>query len=548
MTQYWPEAIFGTALDMQNPYWIMNRMQNRLSKRRYMFNASLKWDITDWVNVTGRVRVDNSDQDSFEEYYASTRGTFTEGSSKGYYGHTKQNDRSVYADVLASINKNFWDDKISLNANIGASINDMQEDAMYVKGGLAQITNKFHIGNINMNTSKRNESKWHDQVQSIFASAEVGWNHQLYLTLTGRNDWASQLAFTSKGSYFYPSVGLSWLISESFKLPEAISYLKVRGSWAEVASSPSRYLTQMQYTYNEQTNTYEYPANHYNTDLKPENTKSWEFGLNAKFLKNRINFDMTLYRSNTYNQTFYVDASASSGYKKNIVQTGNIQNRGIELAVGYSDTFNKVKVSTNFTYTINENEIVSLANGAINQNTGEVIHMDYYSKGTLGISGGPTLRLYEGGTMGDIYINQRLRQSPNGYIWRDPADGTVAIENTEYRKIGSVLPKYHLGWNGNVAWNGLSLGFAFTARVGGLVVSDTQAMLDNYGVSETSAIARQNGGVWIGDSQVDAEDYYKKVSTAIGTYYTYSATNVRLSELSLSYHCLLYTSPSPRDS
>ena len=513
----------------------MNRMQNRLSKRRYMFNASLKWDITDWVNVTGRVRVDNSDQDSFEEYYASTRGTFTEGSSKGYYGHTKQNDRSVYADVLASINKNFWDDKISLNANIGASINDMQEDAMYVKGGLAQITNKFHIGNINMNTSKRNESKWHDRVQSIFASAEVGWNHQLYLTLTGRNDWASQLAFTSKGSYFYPSVGLSWLISESFKLPEAISYLKVRGSWAEVASSPSRYLTQMQYTYNEQTNTYEYPANHYNTDLKPENTKSWEFGLNAKFLKNRINFDMTLYRSNTYNQTFYVDASASSGYKKNIVQTGNIQNRGIELAVGYSDTFNKVKVSTNFTYTINENEIVSLANGAINQNTGEVIHMDYYSKGTLGISGGPTLRLYEGGTMGDIYINQRLRQSPNGYIWRDPADGTVAIENTEYRKIGSVLPKYHLGWNGNVAWNGLSLGFAFTARVGGLVVSDTQAMLDNYGVSETSAIARQNGGVWIGDSQVDAEDYYKKVSTAIGTYYTYSATNVRLSELSLSY-------------
>lgn len=92
-----------------------------------------------------------------------------------------------------------------------------------------------------------------------------------------------------------------------------------------------------------------------------------------------------------------------------------------------------------------------------------------------------------------------------------------------------------MGWNGNVAWNGLSLGFAFTARVGGLVVSDTQAMLDNYGVSETSAIARQNGGVWIGDSQVDAEDYYKKVSTAIGTYYTYSATNVRLSELSLSY-------------
>lgn len=129
---------------------------------------------------------------------------------------------------------------------------------------------------------------------------------------------------------------------------------------------------------------------------------------------------MTFYRSNTFNQTFYVDASASSGYKNNIVQTGNIQNQGIELALGYSDTFDKVKVSTNFTYTLNQNKIVSLANGAINPETGEAIEMEYYSKGTLGTSGGPTLRLYENGSMGDIYINQRLRQSPNGYIWKDP--------------------------------------------------------------------------------------------------------------------------------
>lgn len=535
MVQYWPESIFGTDLDMQNPYWIMNRMQNELSKRRYMFNASLKWDIADWVNVAGRVRVDNSDSDSYEKYYASTRGTFTESSSKGFYGHTKQNDRSVYADVMASINKNFLNDKLSLNATIGASINDMQEDVMYFKGGLEQIPNFFHFGNINVNTSKRNESKWHDQVQSVFASAELGWDHQLYLTMTGRNDWASQLAFTSKGSYFYPSFGLSWLISESIKLPAAISYLKVRGSWAEVASSPSRYLTQMQYTYNEQTNTYEYPSSHYNTDLKPENTKSWELGINAKFLNNRINWDMTFYRSNTFNQTFYVDASASSGYKNNIVQTGNIQNQGIELALGYSDTFNKVKVSTNFTYTLNQNKIVSLANGATNPETGEAIEMEYYSKGTLGTSGGPTLRLYENGSMGDIYINQRLRQSPNGYIWKDPSNGSLAIENTEYRKIGSILPKYHLGWNGNVAWKGWNLGFAFTGRFGGLVVSDTQAFIDKYGVSESSAAARQAGGVWVGDSKVDAEEYYSKVTTAVGTYYTYSATNIRLSELSLSY-------------
>ena len=92
--------------------------------------------------------------------------------------------------------------------------------------------------------------------------------------------------------------------------------------------------------------------------------------------------------------------------------------------------------------------------------------MEYYSKGTLGTSGGPTLRLYENGSMGDIYINQRLRQSPNGYIWKDPSNGSLAIENTEYRKVGSILPKYYLGWNGSVAWKGWNLGFAFTGRFG----------------------------------------------------------------------------------
>lgn len=534
MVQYWPTSIFGSELDMQNPYWIMNRMNTSMSKRRYIFNASLKWEITDWINIAGRVKIDDSNFDTYKKFHASTNATFTEGSNKGFYRHGKQNNRSFYGDVLANISKNFIDGKFSVNANIGASINDLREDNFYYSGGLATIPNFFHLGNINPDISKRNEIAWHDQTQSVFASVELGWNHMLYLTATGRNDWASQLAYTNKMSYFYPSVGLSWVVSESFKLPDAISYLKIRASWAEVASAPQRYLTLMQYKYNEQTNNYEYPSNHYDTNLKPENTKSWELGLNAKFLKSRINLDMTLYRSNTYNQTFYVDASSSSGYKKNIVQTGNIQNQGIELSLGYTDTFNKVKVSTNFTYTLNQNKIVSLANGAVNPETGEIISMDYYSKGVLGVSGGPTLRLYEGGTMGDIYINQRLRQSPNGYVWVSPA-GEVQLENTDYRKAGSILPKYHLGWNGNVSWKGLNFGFAFAGRFGGLVVSDTQAYLDRYGVSKISADMRDAGGIAINSGKVQAQNYYETVSAAIGTYYTYSATNIRLSELSLNY-------------
>lgn len=534
MLQHWPSSVFGTDLSMQNPYWIMNRMLNSLSKRRYMFNASLKWDITPWLNVVGRLRADHSDFDSYDKRYASTNTTFTEGSTKGYYRHAKQNDRTWYGDVIASLSKNFVDNKLSLNVNLGASVLDQREDQSYFEGGLKKLPNFFHYGNININTSKRNEFAWHDQTQSVFASGEIGWDHWLYLTLTGRNDWASQLAFTSKGSYFYPSVGLSMLLSELFKLPEPFSYFKVRGSWAEVASAPGRYLTLKQYMYNEQTGDYSYPNDHYNTDLRPENTKSWELGVNARLFRSRVNVDLTLYRSNTFNQTFRVDASASSGYKYNIVQTGNIRNQGIELGLGYSDTFGPVKVSTNLTYTLNENKVMQLANGAIDPETSEAIEMDYYSKGVLGISGGPTIRLTEGGTMGDLYINQRLRQSPNGYIWMN--SGKVELETTAYRKIGTILPKYHLGWSGNIAWKGIDFGFVFSGRIGGLVVSDTQAVLDKYGVSSATARTRDAGTtLLIGDNNADIRHYYETIASAPGTYYTYSATNFRLSELTLNY-------------
>ena len=536
MVQYWPTSLYGAELNMQNPYWVMNRMNNTSNKRRYILNASLKWDITKWINITGRVKVDNLDMDAYKKFYASTNTTFTEGSNKGLYKHTKQNDRSIYADALVNISKNFLDEKLSLNVNLGTSLNDTRHDNMYYSGGLKTIPNFFHIGNIATNISKRGESAWHDQSQSVFFSGEIGWNHELYLTVTGRNDWDSRLAYTSKESYFYPSVGLSAVISEMVKLPEVISYLKVRASWAEVASAPNRYLTLLQYSYNDQTDIYEYPSTHYDTNLKPENTKSWELGLNAKFLKNRINMDFTWYKSNTFNQTFYVEASASSGYKQNIVQTGNIQNQGIEFALGYSDTYNKDwRFSTNFTYTLNQNKIKRLANGALNPDTGEPIVMEYLSKGVLGAGSGPTIRLTEGGTMGDIYTNQRLRQSPNGYIWVDPQTNEVALETTEYKKLGSVLPKYHLGWTGSIGWKDINLSFAFTGRFGGLVVSDTQAYMDRYGVSQASAQARDAGGVKVNDGMVSARNYYEQISNAISTYYVYSATNIRLSELSLSY-------------
>lgn len=528
MEQYWPTSKFSTAESMQNPYWILNRMTNEMKKQRYMLNASLKYDITDWLNVMARVRVDNSVQDSYNKRYATTSGTFTEGSNKGYYGHGTQNDRSTYADVIANISKT-WEDW-SLHVNLGASIDDKQSSGTVFNGGLKTIPNFFHYGNINKNISKRNESAWHEQTQSVFASAEVGWNRMVYLTLTGRNDWDSKLAYTNQMSFFYPSAGLSFVASELFDLPMALPYLKVRASWSEVGSAPSRYLTLEQLTYNEQTDGYALPTSMFNPDLKPEKTRSWELGLNAKFVEGRINFDFTWYKSNTFNQTFYIPVSSSTGYTSKPIQAGNVQNAGVEIALGYSDSYanDKVHFSTNFTFTHNQNKTVQLAEDAMENG--------YMSKGTLGISGGPQVRLTEGGTMGDLYIKYRLRQSPNGYIWQNGMGEVVMEEMEDWKYIGSTLPKFHAGWNTSLSYAGVTLNVQLTGRFGGLVVSDTQALLDKYGVSQASVDVREAGGIPIQfERKVAAENYFNTISQMPGTYYMYDATNIRLSELSISY-------------
>ncbi|MCQ2154096.1 MAG: SusC/RagA family TonB-linked outer membrane protein [Bacteroidales bacterium] len=537
--QYWPESIFGKDMTKQNPYWVMNRMIQEFNRNRYMLNGSLKWDIADWINIVGRVRVDNSVQDTFQKRYASTNTTLTSGSAKGFYGHEALKDYTVYADVIANISKNFLNDKLSFNANIGASINDVREDLFKIDGGLDKLPNFFHVGNL-MASSHPNETRWHDQVQSVFASAELGWDRQVYLTLTGRNDWDSRLAFTSKNSYFYPSVGLSWVVSELIPKNSVLSFLKLRASWAEVASAPDRYLTLKQYIYSSSNNNYELPDKHYDTNLKPENTRSWEIGMNSKFADGRVNFDLTFYRSNTFNQTFVVDASASSGYKYNIVQTGNIMNQGIESALGYSDTYagGKVKFSTNFTFTLNQNRIISLANGAKNPETGEEIKMDFYSKKVQQLDD-PTVRLMEGGSMGDLYTNQRMKREADGTIalvQDDKGVWTPVRETTDYYKLGSLLPKFHLGWNIALSYAGFDLNVQLTGRFGGIVISNTQAILDQYGVSAATAAARDNGGIKIGSHTVDTKVYYGVASKLIGENYTYDATNIRLSELSLSYN------------
>ena len=250
MEQFWSDDLEGGDLRMQNPYWIAHRNLRNTDKKRYMLSFSASYDILPWLNVAGRVRIDNANSLYTQKLYASSNTTITDGGKNGHYTEQREYDTQTYADIMVNINKTFGDDW-SLQANVGASINNVKIDQLSYRGPIQEngLPNVFNVFDLDDSKKRAEKYGWQEQTQSIFASVEVGWKQMLYLTLTGRNDWASQLANSPQSSFFYPSVGLSWVPTSLWDMGNALTYLKIRGSIASVGMPFPRHLTVPTYEY-----------------------------------------------------------------------------------------------------------------------------------------------------------------------------------------------------------------------------------------------------------------------------------------------------------
>ena len=320
--QNWPVA--DPVYASQNPYWTAYRNVATNEKSRYMFNVGLTYNITDWLNVAARFRMDDTQVLFERKIFATSDQKFAEG-KKGHYGYSNYNDRQEYADFMVNINKRIKD--FSLSANLGWSYSNYWLLERGYKGTLLGVTNDFNAVNIDPANGRISEKGGDSRVRNhaVFANVELGWKSMLYLTLTGRNDWNSRLVNTNEESFFYPSVGLSAIVSEMVKLPEFISYLKLRGSFTEVGAPISRSgLTPGTVTTpisgGTMKETFIYPF----TDFKAERTKSYEFGLSLR-LWNKLSAEITYYHSNTKNQTFLGNLPEFTGYKQIDLQAGDVR-------------------------------------------------------------------------------------------------------------------------------------------------------------------------------------------------------------------------------
>lgn len=528
--QNWP---FPNLDFQQNPYWIQNRNPTHQALNRILGSFTAKYNIASWINFQARVKIDRTDQSSDQKLYATTTGQLS--GTYGKYTYNQANANQVYSDALLNINKNFSD--FNINATIGASIQDNQNKGYGFGGNLATVDNYFNVSNIDRaNTGFTQDGGTRTQTQSIFASATLGYKDQLFLEATGRNDWASALAFTNHVSFFYPSVGLTDVLSKTFDMPEFINYSKIRLSYTEVGNSIQSYIStypaQAAVTFTGVATNGSAPFQ----ELKPERTRSYEAGTEWRFFNNSLSFDFTVYKTNTYNQLFQVPTTRASAYSSRYINAGNVENKGLEGSLGYKGPIaGDLTWSSNVTFSLNRNKIISLFDYT-DPTTGELKTQNRFQ--LPGAFKSYSLEARTGQAYGELYAQDFARDASGKIVLDDKGQPTLqGSDANNFTDVGNASPKFLLGWNNTFKFKNFDLSFLVDGRFGGKVLDMTEAYLDYYGVSPATATARDNGGVLLNGTKVDSKTYYQIVGGPNGALaqYVFSATNIRLREASLGY-------------
>ncbi len=516
----------------QNPYWIANRIESIDQRVRTIASISAKLNVTKWFSIQARGNLDYVNDEFQQKFYASTAPALT--GQNGRYIESDYQETLFYSDILAIFDRKF--DHFSTHIAIGASVEDkiVNSNRYDSKTASLRYANVFNIANINMNSSayieERNNA--HRQMQSLFTTAQIGYNEYLFLNMTMRNDWASTLAFTKyeKTGFFYPSAGVSWIMNRMLKMAGWIDLAKVRASWSMVGNDIPLYITN--------------PIAHITAggtiqpsdaapfeDMKPEMNTSIEIGTEWDMFKYRLKLDATFYKTNTRNQFFKLPAKNGDDYAFRYVNAGDIENRGIEISIEGTPVLSKsFKWKAGVNYSTNKNKVIKLHE-----------ELPVFLYGPRGFSSSYAMKLKEGGSFGDIY-GKAFKRDENGKILFETSEEKQNLPISEGEGntivVGNANPRFVLSYNNTLIYKNLSLYFLIDSRFGGNVLSQTEADLDMFGVTKATGDARDKGYVNLeGNRITKVKEFYKSVSGRSGVteYYIYDATNIRLRELSFGY-------------
>ena len=538
--QNWFTNIPNDGYSSQNPYWITKRNPNSLKRNRLITAFSAQYAVTDWFKLQARVNHDQTGDDYEQKIYATSDPIFT--SSNGEYTKNNFSYNQLYTDFIASINKNLGEN-VSLQAAIGTSYTKNQTKSVKASSYLAatsSLLNPYQIIQSGMyyvnyfSTDNLKTGFYHGETstqrlgQSVFATATVGYKNTFFVDITGRNEWSSTIPNASKSPFFYPSIGLSYVLTESIKPTNLLSFAKLRGTFAKVGNALPFGAANQTPPFSINTNgvinpTLVRPLG----DLVPEITTSYEFGFDTRFFKDHLSINYTYYNSVTKNQLFTIVAPPGSGTQLYYVNGGNIRNYGFELAATYrTGDMKGFSWETGINTSKNSNKVLALSDKL----EGDQVVISEISQTKI-----YQLVVKKDGSYGDMY-GTIFKRDASGNIEKDAAGKPVSAVGQDHY-LGNPNPKLLLGWSNTLAYKGITLKFLIDCRFGGQVASVTDAILDQNGLSQRTADARDAGGITVGGTTFDPQKFYTAVggASSISEQYIYDATNIRMREMSLGY-------------
>jgi len=519
------EKVWSNNQYVQNPYFATEDYKEEDTRDRFIGVVEPRFNITDWLYVKGRAGFDK-----YNRHETDITPTGTGYQLGGGYNTSLRDFRESNLDLMLGFDKKLTN-SFSVNAVVGG--NRMKQITLLdgYSGGPFNIPFFYDISNVSTPNRGTQSNYYEKRINSAYGTADISYKNLIFLNLTGRNDWFSTLA-KGHNSLFYPSAGLSFILSDAFQMPSYVNYAKLRGSWAKTGGDTDPYQLLLTYSLTGATQTV--PLAQVGTNQVPnsllqpyENTSS-EIGLEARMFNNRLNLDFAVYKRKTVNDIVGASISPTSGYNQALFNVGEINNKGVELLLGY-----KVGNSKNFGWEPSFN---------FGYNKSNVVKI-YQDLKQLFIEE-PRPRVSA------IYqvVNAPFAQILGNGFKRDAKTGEVVFNAqglplTEgLKSFGSGISPWTMGFTNTFKYKQFGLSFLVDAKFGGYIYSGTNALALRYGLSKATLPGRETGVVGKGVTEtgtpntvvVAAQTYYSNMYN-FAEPFVYSSDFVKFRQLIIDY-------------
>jgi len=515
-----------------NPYWILDNVHNEDEKNRLQTMLSLKWKIIEDLSLSLRSGFDFTNRRSMSW---ENPGRAVSHSGLGFKSQSMGNHIEWNSDFLLAYNKKFSEDW-TVNFSMGGNYMYTEGRSMWQNGEIMREPDFYNLSNYKDISSS--EGFWRKETYSLYGMTQISFKNYIYLDLTYRNDWTSSLPLDNN-SYGYHSENLSFLFTEAFGIKNHIlTSGKLRASYAKVGNDTGAY--QIDQYYGIAQSRYPYPIGYIGGtlpffDLKPEETHSYEVGLDFKFFNNRLGVDATYYYSMGDKQIMSVDLAPTSGYSAKRMNAGEIENRGVELQINGTP----VQTASGFNWDV----ILTWSknNNIVKKLYGDIPYLP------LGTDFHAEIRAYPGEPYGEIYTNDFKRDSFGNKLIDDngfPITG-------DKKSMGNINPDWMAGLSNRLSYKGMSISFLIDMQKGGDIYSWSKAYRGLFGTGQESLEGRAEwyagtGGFvesGINENTGKPNDvavsptnrWYQLFNKEIGTEWLQDATNVRLREVVFNY-------------